>query len=96
MSAASKILKGLDQAIAHAQGEVAAKEHRISIPDAIDVRAVRTALNLSQAEFAIMFGFKLDTIRNWEQEKRVPNAQARALLRIIEQEPDAVMRALMA
>lgn len=96
MSAASKVLKGLDQAIAHARGETKAKEHRISIPDAIDVRAVRNALNLSQAEFAMMFGFKLDTIRNWEQEKRVPTAQARVLLKIIEHEPDAVMRALMA
>lgn len=96
MSAASKVLRGLDQAIAHASGEAEAKEHRISIPDAIDVRAVRAGLNLSQAEFALMFGFKLDTIRNWEQERRVPTAQARVLLKIIEQEPDAVMRALMA
>ncbi len=94
MSAASKILKGLDQAIAHAGGECEARERRISIPDAIDVRAVRSALNLSQAEFALMFGFKIDTIRNWEQDKRVPNAQARALLKIIESEPEAVMRAL--
>ena len=94
MSAASKVLRGLDQAIAHARGEAEAKERRISIPDAIDVRAVRMALGLSQAEFALMFGFKVDTIRNWEQEKRVPNAQARALLTIIENEPDAVMRAL--
>lgn len=96
MSAASKVLRGLDQAIAHARGEVELKEHRVSIPEAIDLRAVRTALNLSQTEFALMFGFKLDTIRNWEQQKRVPTAQARVLLKIIEQEPEAVMRALTA
>ncbi len=96
MTAASKILRGLDQAVAHARGEIEAKERQISIPDAIDVRAVRAALNLSQTEFALMFGFKVDTIRNWEQEKRVPNAQARALLKIIEHAPDTVMEALMA
>lgn len=94
MTAASKILKGLDEAIAHARGNLVAQEHTIEIPDAIDVRAVRSALGLSQAEFALKFGFKLDTVRNWEQAKRVPNAQARALLKIIESEPEAVMRAL--
>lgn len=94
MTAARKILTGLDEAIAHARGELEAPQRTINIPDAIDVRAVRLALGLSQAEFALMFGFKLDTVRNWEQAKRVPNAQARALLKIIESEPEAVMRAL--
>ena len=93
-TAAGKILTGLDQAIAHARGELAAPQRTINIPDAIDVRAVRAALGLSQAQFAMKFGFKVDTVRNWEQAKRVPNAQARALLKIIEKEPDAVKRAL--
>ena len=96
MSAASKILKGLDQAVAHARGDSAVKEHHINIPDSIDVRKLRSTLNLSQAEFAMLFGFKLDTVRNWEQEKRVPNAQARALLKIIEHDPTAAVQALMA
>lgn len=94
MSAGRKILDGLEEALAHAHGEVTAREYPIRIPDMIDVRSVRAALGLSQAEFALMFGFKIDTVRNWEQAKRVPNAQARALLKIIESEPDAVKRAL--
>lgn len=94
MSAGRKILDGLEEALAHARGTIAAPEHQIRIPDMIDVRAVRSALGLSQAEFALKFGFKIDTVRNWEQAKRVPNAQARALLKIIESEPDAVKRAL--
>lgn len=94
MSAGRKILDGLEEALAHAHGTVDAPEYRIRIPDMIDVRSVRAALGLSQAEFALKFGFKLDTVRNWEQAKRVPNAQARALLKIIESEPDAVKRAL--
>lgn len=96
MVAARKILDGLSEAVAHARGDLRAREVRIDVPDAIDVRAVRASLGLSQAQFAMMFGFKLDTVRNWEQAKRVPHAQARALLRIIEKEPDAVKRALMA
>lgn len=95
MSGGSKILDGLHEAIAHARGEdIGARETPVRIPDMIDVKAVRARLGLSQAAFAMKFGFKLDTVRNWEQEKRVPNAQARALLKIIESEPDAVKRAL--
>lgn len=94
MAAGRKILDGLGEAMAHARGTLHADEHEIRIPDMIDVKAVRGALGLSQAEFALMFGFKLDTVRNWEQAKRIPNAQARALLKIIESEPAAVKRAL--
>lgn len=94
MDAGQKILFGLDQALAHSRGELEAREIQVRVPDMIDVRALRAALGLSQAKFALMFGFKLDTVRNWEQSKRVPNAQARALLTIIDKEPDAVKRAL--
>lgn len=94
MSAGSQILEGLTEALSHARGELVAREIPVRVPDMIDVRAVRSSLGLSQAQFAMMFGFKLDTVRNWEQAKRVPNAQARALLKIIGSEPDAVKRAL--
>ena len=92
--AGRKILEGLGEALAHANGELAAREVPVRIPEMIDVRAIRTSLDLSQAEFALRFGFSVDTVRNWEQSKRVPNAQARALLTIIQKEPTAVMRAL--
>lgn len=92
--AGRKILDGLGEALAHARGDLEAREVPVSIPDMVDVRTIRGQLGLSQAEFALRFGFSIDTIRNWEQAKRVPNAQARALLKIIEAEPDAVKRAL--
>lgn len=92
--AGRKILDGLSEALAHSRGELAARETPVRIPDMIDVRAIRSTLGLSQTEFAMRFGFSVDTVRNWEQAKRVPNAQARALLKIIEKEPSAVKRAL--
>ena len=92
--AGRKILDGLSEALAHARGELDAREVPVRIPDMVDVRAVRATLGLSQTEFAMRFGFSVDTLRNWEQSKRVPNAQARALLMIIEKEPGAVKRAL--
>src|SRR5690242_13030136 len=94
MAAGRKILDGLTEALAHTRGDSQATEHHVRIPDMIDVKAVRSRLGLTQAEFAMQFGFKLETVRNWEQAKRVPEASARALLKIIENEPEAVQRAL--
>ena len=56
--------------------------------------AIRTRLGLSQGEFVARFGFKLDALQNWEQGRRWPDGAARAFLRVIEREPDAVLRAL--
>ncbi|HEV7659933.1 MAG TPA: helix-turn-helix domain-containing protein [Allosphingosinicella sp.] len=95
MAAGSKILEGLTEALAHARGESTdARQVEVRIPDMVDVKAVRQSLGLTQSEFALRFGFKLDTVRNWEQAKRVPEASARALLTIIGAEPEAVRRAL--
>jgi putative transcriptional regulator len=64
------------------------------VPEEIDVAAIRKRLGLSQAEFAGRFGFKLDALHNWEQGRRRPDGAARAFLRVIEREPEAVRRAL--
>lgn len=73
-----------------------AKALRIEVPDEIDVRTIREALGLSQEQFAHRFGLDLATVRNWEQKRSRPDTAARVLLRTIEKEPDAVMRALTA
>ena len=57
-------------------------------------RRVRQKLGLSQRSFALRIGIPVDTVRNWEQGKRLPRGPARALLRIIDREPDAAMNAL--
>jgi putative transcriptional regulator len=64
------------------------------VPEEVDVVAIRTQLGLSQGEFATRFGFKLDALQNWEQGRRRPDGAARAFLRVIEREPEAVLRAL--
>lgn len=63
-------------------------------PETIDVKAVRERLALTQAEFAARFGFELDTVQNWEQGRNAPDGPTRTLLRIIEQNPEAVENAL--
>jgi len=59
-------------------------------------RAVRSRLNLTQAEFARMLGVPVGTLRNWEQGIREPAGAAKALLRIAAKHPSIVRDALAA
>lgn len=58
------------------------------------VKAVRKRLNLTQEEFAARFGLPLGTVRDWEQGAHRPDRAAQVLLRVIANEPEAVVRAL--
>jgi putative transcriptional regulator len=55
---------------------------------------LRDRLGLSQAEFAKQFALNLRTLQDWEQGRRQPEDVARAYLRVIERNPDAVRAAL--
>ena len=94
MSAGSKIINGLNEAIEHAKGvKNVARDHDVYVHH-IDVRAVREGLSMSQEEFAIRFGFSLGTLRNWEQGRRHPDGPARVLLKVIMSDYQAVEKAL--
>ncbi|MET0219869.1 MAG: helix-turn-helix domain-containing protein [Tardiphaga sp.] len=60
----------------------------------VEVRDLRRRAHLTQQEFAAKLGVPVDTIRNWEQGKRMPRGPARALLTVIAHAPDAVFAAL--
>jgi putative transcriptional regulator len=49
---------------------------------------------LSQSQFASRFGFSVRTLQEWEQRREVPTGAARALLKFIAHDPEAVARAL--
>ena len=59
-----------------------------------DVQAVRAKLGASQAEFALMIGVSVATLRNWEQGRRIPDGPTLALLRVAARNPKAVIEAL--
>src|SRR5436190_4489264 len=65
---------------------------RIMVPT--DVKAIRAKFGMSQDRFAKTFALNLATLRDWEQERRMPHGTARTLLQIIDREPAAVRRAL--
>jgi putative transcriptional regulator len=49
---------------------------------------------MTQRQFADAFGFSLGAVRDWEQMRSRPDAGTRALLQVIDFDPDTVRRAL--
>lgn len=93
---AASIQRGLEQAVAYAQGQADKKSYRVHVPARIDVKAIRNRLGMTQEEFAARFGFSVNTLRHWEQGKRQPEGATRAYLLVIERAPQAVQKALKA
>ena len=93
---ADSIRRGLEQAVAYAEGTADPKAFRVHVPAMIDVKAIRAKLGLTQEQFAARFGFSINTLRHWEQGLRQPEGPARVYLLVIDREPEAVEKALRA
>jgi len=86
------IKRGLTQAITHHKGK--ARGVRMHTPAEVDVQALRKRIGLTQEAFAAKFAISLGTLRHWERGDRKPHGPALVLLRVIEKEARAVLRAL--
>ena len=60
----------------------------------VQPRDVRKKLGMTQTEFAAMLRIPVATLRNWEQSRFVMEPAAQTLLRLIDREPEAALRAL--
>jgi len=90
--ALESIKAGLEQAIAHS----ANKPNEVVVHEmsAMDVKAVRNKVGMTQRQFAASFGISLGTLRHWERGDRQPHGPARVLLNVLDRRPDAVIGAL--
>ncbi|KZY48577.1 transcriptional regulator [Roseovarius sp. HI0049] len=90
MTAYESVSKGLEEALAFADGDVSvAKVHEVSVGD-VDVAEVRQRTGLSQAEFARSIGVAKGTLLNWEHGRRHPTGPAQVLLALIAKKPSVV------
>ena len=100
-----QIARSIDWARVDAMTEEEIERNLASDPDAgsplseaegqaIRVQIVRKSTGLSQPRFAERFRIPLGTLRDWEQARSAPDAAAIAYLRVIERDPNAVVRAL--
>jgi putative transcriptional regulator len=62
--------------------------------DASHIKEIRAVTHLSQPQFARLLQVDVGTLRNWEQGRREPTGPAKALLRAIKNNPQAVLKAL--
>jgi putative transcriptional regulator len=67
---------------------------RTFLVDAVAVKEIRAITHLSQPKFARLLDVDVGTLRNWEQGRREPTGPAKALLRAIRNDPEAVLKAL--
>lgn len=62
----------------------------------VDIKRIRNRLHVSQSQFSLMIGVSKSTLQNWEQGRRQPEGPAKALLRVVDKQPQAVLEALQA
>jgi len=90
MSAFESVARGLDEALAFANGVAAsANVHEVAVAS-VDVAEVRQQTGLSQAEFAKSIGVAKGTLLNWEHGRRHPTGPAQVLLALIAKRPSVV------
>lgn len=66
----------------------------VAPPSVPEIKSLRRRARLTQVEFAARLGVPVETIRNWEQGKRMPRGPARALLAVVAHAPETVFAAL--
>ncbi len=89
-----ELVESIDQAGKIRKGLL--KPSRVFTYRPIDVKRIRRKLHVSQSQFALMIGVSKSTLQNWEQGRREPKGPAKALLRVVDKNPKAVLEALQA
>jgi len=81
-----RLVKALEGAVKNPKG---VKRHEIS-----EVRRIRNKLNMSVAEFSKTFNLPKRTVERWDMEDKGLTGAVATLMRVIDKNPDAVMKAL--
>jgi len=89
-----RLITAMKEVVAHVEGKVALPMRYIEIPEDVDVKAIRSRLGLSQAEFSRRYAVSQRSLQEWEQGRRRPDGAVRAYLIVIERNPKAVAKAL--
>ncbi|NVK29188.1 MAG: helix-turn-helix domain-containing protein [Flavobacteriia bacterium] len=88
----NELLESVQQADNIIKGQVSAA--RITEFADPEVKVIRTKTGLSQSCFANLLGVSKRTLENWEQGRRHPTGPARALLKIVEADPEYALKTL--
>jgi putative transcriptional regulator len=91
-----KLTKLPDGSVKRAQVDAKAyqKDQKAKWDARTEVAAARSALSMSQSQFAGFLGISVRTLHHWEQGSRQPTGAARVLVQVAQKEPKALKRAL--
>jgi|TARA_B100001964_G_scaffold195538_2_gene219640 putative transcriptional regulator len=87
------LLKSTKDMVKHARGEAIQGVTVTELPE-VDIKQVRERVGVSQAVFAALIGVSRRTLENWEQSRVSPSGPARALLKILDADPEGAMKVL--
>lgn len=88
----NELKESIQEAGEHLRGEKDLPEETIRFVGEPDPRKIRDKMELTQKEFAELLDVSVRTLQNWEQGRRRPRGPARTLLKVADQEPDALRR----
>lgn len=91
----NELMEGFDALKTEREGKITLRTTEIDMPKPIEMNSnqiakIRKEHNYSQAVFARMLSTKVSTLRNWEQGRSEPNAQAKVLLKLVDTSPDVL------
>lgn len=100
----SLLIESLNEALAIERGEVQAPRRHVRMAtardakvlpppryDAAGVQTVREKMGLSQTVFAQVLNSSAETVKAWEQGKRVPDGMALVLLHVADEHPQVLL-----
>ena len=79
----AELLKAVKQMKAKEKGRVYTSEQLLAI-------SARQSVSLTQKEFAQLLNVSIDSIQDWEQDRRSPRGAAKTLLRIAQEHPEVL------
>lgn len=91
-----ELVQGFDDLAAEREGKITLKSTVLEATSPIElaaaqITAIRENLNYSQGVFAALLRTNVSTLRNWEQGRAKPNAQAALLLKLVESAPEEIL-----
>ncbi|MCC9009405.1 helix-turn-helix domain-containing protein [Pseudomonas putida] len=91
----TELTEGFDALAEERQGKRTLRSHKASLTELAplvpnELLELRQRLNMSRALFANHLRTNARTLENWEQGRSRPNAQAVALIRLVQKYPETV------
>lgn len=92
-----EMIQGVEEMAAHREGKITLRQVKVDekpapAVTAQEIVALRKKMRMSQRVFAMRIRTSTETLRNWEQNKSKPNAQAALLIKLVERYPDMTDR----